>query len=109
MRANYQVCIWEKCLEPTPDIPSPVGYGWCKKGSELALDWMDGLPSPQAVLELLSCNCTRTCKGSNCPCVRNGLKCSDMCRLINCDNQDIDIDDEEVDICNPNEEDSDDD
>ena len=30
--------------------------------SALAIDWMEGLPDPDAVLELMSCSCTCVCK-----------------------------------------------
>jgi hypothetical protein len=51
----------------------------------IEVDWMDGLPAPSAVLELLSCHCKSVCD-SDCPCVINGLKCSEMCRLKECSN-----------------------
>ena len=48
---------------------------------------MDGQPAPQAVLDLLACNCTRKCSLPKCVCLSNGLKCTDMCRLQECENQ----------------------
>ena len=39
------------------------------------------------VLDLLSCSCTRSCKLPNCSCLINGLKCTDMCKLSDCDNR----------------------
>ena len=29
LRADYQAGIWTRCLESCPDIPTPIGYGWC--------------------------------------------------------------------------------
>ena len=62
---------------------------------------MSGQPAPATVLQLLSCSCTR----SNCSCLANGLKCTDMCRLSECDNRreeqavtvEVDTDDGESD------------
>ena len=46
----------------------------------LVIHWMDRQPAP---LDLLACTCAK----SDCECLANGLKCTDMCRLPNCDNQ----------------------
>lgn len=86
-RANFQAAIWKRSLQADPQTPSPVGNGWKIESGHLAIDWMDGLPAPQAVLDLLSCKCTRTCKLPSCVCLMNGLKCTDMCRLRDCANQ----------------------
>ena len=63
LRTNYQAAIWRRCLHQYPNTPNPNGYGWkTSSGSnELKVDWMNGLPAPDAVLELLSCKCTRVC------------------------------------------------
>ena len=72
-------------------MPSPVGRGWKieKDGANerLVVHWMDGQPAPQAILDLLACNCTRKCELPKCECMVNGLKCTDMCRLPDCNNQ----------------------
>ena len=91
LRANYQAAIWKRSLENDPQAPNPVGLGWqleeCAGTQHLVIDWMGGSPAPEAILELLSCKCTRSCKSPSCVCIANGLKCTDMCRLMNCDNQ----------------------
>ena len=90
LRANYQAGIW-RCLEQNPQVPSPVGRGWKmeKQGPDehLVVHWMDSQPAPQAILDLLACNCTKKCELPKCECMVNGLKCTDMCRLPDCDNQ----------------------
>ena len=80
LRANYQAGIWKRCLENDPDTPSPVGNGWKIEEDQLVCDWMDGAPAPVAVLDLLACSCSRSCKPPNCVCLQNGLKCTDMCK-----------------------------
>lgn len=87
LRANYQAAIWKRCLECCPETPSPVGFGWCQEGDRLTIDWMSGEPAPTAVLELLSCSCKRSCKLPSCSCLVNGLKCTDMCKLLECTNR----------------------
>ena len=44
-------------------------------------------PVPDAVLELLACTCPKECTTEECVCLKNGLKCTDMCKLKTCDNQ----------------------
>ena len=87
-RANYQAGIWRKRLEQDPQVPSPIGRGWKVEAEQLAVHWMDGQPAPSAILDLLVCNCTRKCELPKCACMANGLKCTDMCKLQDCDNQD---------------------
>ena len=48
---------------------------------------------PKAVIELMSCMCKKECKDYSCDCIRNGLKCSDICRLTTCSNQPEEEDD----------------
>ena len=91
-RANYQAAVWRQSLEACPDIPPPVGKGWSlDTGSDgvprLSINWMAGQPAPLAVLELLSCKCSRKCSLPDCPCMKNGLRCTDMCRLDACENR----------------------
>ena len=70
--------------------PIPVGKGQKlddQYGTTQDVDWMSGQPAPQALLDLLACNCSRSCKLPSCVCIPNGLKCTDMCKVATCDNQ----------------------
>ena len=53
----------------------------------LEINWMYGHAAPDAVLELLSCQCKRECLQEQCPCLDNGHKCAIMCRLQTCENR----------------------
>ena len=86
LRANYQAAVWRRSLQSCPQVPSPVGYGWVHEESKLSIKWMRGEPAPAALLESLSCSCARSCKLPSCMCLTNGLKCTDMCRLRDCNN-----------------------
>ena len=82
--ANYQAKVWRQSLTSCPIVPDPTGFGWCQEKDDnetihLVIDWMSGNPAPKAVLEFLSCKCTRSCMLPNCSCLENGLKCTDMC------------------------------
>ena len=56
-RTNYQCAIWRRSLDRNPDIPSPVGHGWRVDDRQLVIDWGDTSPAPEAVMELIACNC----------------------------------------------------
>ena len=87
-RANYQACIWKHALENSPFTPSPNGHGWIiDENNNLSVKWVEGKPAPDAILEMLVCHCKRSCDVGKCACLQNGLKCTPMCRLQNCDNQ----------------------
>jgi len=55
--------------------------------AQLVVHWISSQPAPQAILDLLACNCTKKCNLPRCVCMTNGLKCTEMCRLQDCDNQ----------------------
>ena len=93
--ANYQAAIWRKCLQSHPSVPDPKDYGWTTDpDGKLVIQWMRGSPAPEAVLQLLSCQCVRSCKLPHCTCLSNGLKCTEMCRLQTCNNQPSEHDEE---------------
>ena len=88
LRANYQAAIWRRSLQNKPIVPECKGLGWTTdEDGRLSVDWMRGSPAPDAVLQMLSCKCVRSCKLPDCTCLSNGLKCTDMCRLHTCTNQ----------------------
>ena len=76
LHANYQAAIWRCCLESQPFVPSPKRYGWTTDDNGKL--GMRGKPASDAVLQLLSCKCVRTCKLPDCTCLANGLKCTDI-------------------------------
>ena len=47
----------------------------------LIVYWMDSQSAPQAILDLLACNCAKKCELPKCKCMANGLNCTDMCIL----------------------------
>ena len=43
-------------------------------------------------MDLLSCDCKIKCKHGDCPCIDNGLACTNACKLKDCDNMQVDND-----------------
>ena len=95
-RANYQAAVWRRSLQNSPVLPSPIGYGWFMKEECLALDWISGEPAPKAVLELLSYQCNRLCQLPNCTYLANGLRCTALCKLQDCANQEEEATEEDT-------------
>ena len=88
LRANYQTCIWKSCLSLCPVIPSPIGNDWIREDqNKFSIDWMSENLAPDAVLELVPCHCSCSYTPELCSCLFNGLRCRDMCRLKDSDNQ----------------------
>jgi hypothetical protein len=76
---------------------------------KLDILWMTGSPAPQAILEFISCKCSRICQLPGCQCLSNGLKCTEECRLQNCSNmKDADEDDSIQDVLDEDDEDDND-
>lgn len=78
MRANYQQISRNSVSSAIQRSPHQLDMGGVQILKMKAFDWMDGDPALQAVLQLLSCNCTRSCKIPDCPFRVNRLKCTDM-------------------------------
>ena len=56
-------------------------------------------PAPEEILQLMFCTCPRKCLPDSCPCVDNGLLCTDACTKQDCENYDYpDSDDDDIEI-----------
>ena len=74
-------CHLEESLEAKPDIPHPRGHGWTLDAAGvLSIHWMDQLPAPQALLEVVSCGCTTGRATRRCTCKTHGMPCTDVCQ-----------------------------
>ena len=99
LRANYQAAVWKRCLQTKPTVPDPKGYGWtADKDGFLDIEWMRTTSATDAVLEMLSCKCKRSCSLPDCTCLANSLVCTDMCKLQTCTNQRQNEEEDELDI-----------
>ena len=115
-RGNYQTRIWRLSLQSFVEIPDPSLRGWkvFNENGEatIQIDWMDCKPAPDEVLELVPCDCRTNCLPETCSCFDLGMKCTDACRLRNCnfqsDKDEIDyFDEDSVDRCDSNSDDDD--
>ena len=88
LRANYQACIWRRCLESRPAVPSPHEHGWLVEGDVISIDWMDSRPAPEELLVLTKCSCQQGCATLRCSCKKAQMPCTDACKCAeNCSNK----------------------
>ena len=80
-RANYQCAVWKRSLDCNPDVPSPEGHGWKYDDGDLVTDLGDAPPAPEAVMELIACNCPKECVEETCSCLQNMMQCRYLCKM----------------------------
>ena len=92
-RCHYIALILRKLLLTMQERLSPLIYGWENYGDTYKAIMEDELPAPIALIELSVCTCKTKCVGvekmwKRCKCRKNKLQCTDMCKCINCANDD---------------------
>ena len=92
-RCHYIALILRKSLLTMQERLSPLIYGWENYGDTYKAIMEDELPAPIALIELSVCTCKTKCVGvekmwKRCKCRKNKLQCTDMCKCINCANDD---------------------
>ena len=70
-RAHYQAMIWNRDTIPHQHLPSFTDYGWLLNKDDFAVPIMASLPpAPDAILELVKCDCLKTnCTNLRCKCL----------------------------------------
>ena len=107
-RANFQTYIWRNAFQTNILHQNPDRQGWKVVEDQLEIVWTNLPPAPQAIMELVSCSCSKTCETRRCSCVRSALPCTDACKCNNCvncptddfstlDSDGLDLSDEEYD------------
>ena len=85
-RANFQSYEWKHALENKSSRPRRAWLD--KKDEALAVEWLRQKPAHELVLEFVSCNCKKNkCRNGMCDCFVVGLRCTNICRCLNCANR----------------------
>ena len=94
-RSHFVTLVLKRSLNQIQNIPSALNYGWesCDKVYNPIMT--DELPAPLALIELSVCGCKTKCTTRRCKCFKNKLPCTDMCKCVDCENDDGDFSDEE--------------
>lgn len=79
--------IWGQACISSPQLPDPSQWGWTKNGEDQwEPKWTTLEQASKACKELLSCSCTKGCKG-RCKCYKASLKCTALCKCsVACEN-----------------------
>ena len=89
-RANYQSRIWRLSLQTNIEAPNPENHGWTRHEDEdttLKVVWSTMPIAPDELMEKTTCSCKKSgCKKMNCGCFKRNIKCSTICRCLNCEN-----------------------
>ena len=98
LRTYYQVMEWMGCCEEM----TPSEWGWKVEGDKLVPVMTDKSPAPEALIQMIHCNCLEGCITLRCMCRKHGLECTSACGHCqdgNCDNMKNDpvIEDDEDD------------
>ena len=71
----------ETCTEKRQDLD---GH---EKDRALAIEWLRQKPTPESMLEFVSCKCKKNkCSNGMCDCFMVGLSCTNVCRCLSCAN-----------------------
>jgi len=64
-----------------PQIPDPCTLGWTMDDVGLLPVLSEAQAAPEAIVELLRCNCgVSRCASCRCTCRQNQLGCSELCK-----------------------------
>jgi len=89
LRTYYQVMEWMGCS----DEMAPSEWGWKVEGDKLVPVMTDKSPAPDALIQMIHCNCLEGCNTLRCTCRKHGLECTSACGHCqdgNCDNMNND-------------------
>lgn len=98
-RSNYQAFIWKHFFTNNLHMPSFENHGWLIEDEILVVEWITDEIAPDNILNFISCKCNTGCANRRCSCVKDGLKCTDLCNCKDCSNnkptRDEEIEDKE--------------
>lgn len=79
LRAHLQANIWAQDKVLKPKFLDPCKLGWCKENDQLIPILSAVQAAPEAVVELLKCNCSVSKCSGRCTCKQNNLFCTELC------------------------------
>lgn len=81
-RAHFQALVWNRCLVPQQDLPSPTQFGWEVQNDLLQPTLASKPQISKTRVEVKVCHCTQKgdkCRTRRCMCVKNELRCTGAC------------------------------
>ena len=84
LRVHIQARVWGQASISLQDSQmDPLQNGYHKESdSQLKPTMTNALPAPEAIIEMVSCQCKRDCFSARCSCRKNNLSCTDLCQCV---------------------------
>ena len=81
LRAHVQARVWGQAAAPQQDLLDPLenGYHRDSDDGQLQPTTTDVPPAPEAIVELVRCQCKGNCSSNRCSCKSKNLPCTDLC------------------------------
>ena len=90
-RQKATIMVWKQSHVPFQALPNLEEYGWKLDAIEEYEAVMTTLPpAPESIIHLTVCHWKTECVTMRCKCRKNGLKCSEMCQCLECENNGFD-------------------
>ena len=87
LRSHYTVMVWKQSHIPSQTLLNPEECGWKLDANEEYQAVTTILPpAAESIIHLTVCHCKTKCVAMRCKCRKNGLKCSEMCECLECEN-----------------------
>ena len=103
-RVHVQARVWSQATEMWQHLLDPLTHGYYQDDNGTILPTTTKVPpAPQAIVELVRCQCKAHCTTQRCSCLKHNLSCTDLCLCgsdcendadcnAECDTQDSDED-----------------
>ncbi len=93
LRAHIEARVWGQAAVAEQKLLDPLKNGYYKDSSceNLKPTTTDVLPAPEAIVELVRCQCKGNCASNRCSCRFRDLPCTDLCLCSSQCENDIDI------------------
>ena len=81
LRAHIEARVWGQAAVAEQKLLDPLKNGYYKDSSceNLKPTTTDVLPAPEAIVELVRCQCKGNCASNRCSCRFRDLPCTDLC------------------------------
>ena len=89
LRAHVQASVWGQADIAQQEFIDPLQNGYHKdKDGQLKPVPTELLPAPEAIIEMVRCQCKADCSSNRCSCKSLGLPCTELCQCsANCQNE----------------------
>lgn len=81
LRAHVQGRVWGQAAVPQQELLDPLqnGYHSDSDDGQLQPTTTDVPPAPEAIVEMVRCQCKGNCSSNRCSCKSKNLPCTDLC------------------------------